>query len=128
MSSRTARTISPTKPSPPKVLTRPSKLSRTPPTKGTPPPKTTPAATPNATKDTLSALNLPEGVEIPSLALGEDRDQVVVSVAEAKILEIEPEVVEPEEGEEGEETSEGEGETDSEDSGGDSGNSEEKSD
>ena len=79
----------------------------------------------------LSALNLPEGVEIPSLALGEDRDQVVVSVAEAKILEIEPEVVEPEEGEEGEEgeeTSEGEGETDSEDSGGGSGNSEEKSD
>ena len=78
----------------------------------------------------LSALNLPEGVEIPSLALGEDRDQVVVSVAEAKILEIEPEVVEPEEGEEGEEgeeTAEGEGETDSEDSGGDSGNSEEKS-
>jgi len=79
----------------------------------------------------LSALNLPEGVEIPSLALGEDRDQVVVSVAEAKILEIEPEVVEPEEGEEGEEgeeTSEGEGEADSEDSAGDSGNSEEKSD
>ena len=75
----------------------------------------------------LSALNLPEGVEIPSLALGDDRDQAVVSVAEAKILEIEPEVVEPEEGEEGEETSEGEGETDSEDSGGDSGNSEEKS-
>ena len=78
----------------------------------------------------LSALNLPEGVEIPALALGEDRDQAVVSVAEAKILEIEPEVVEPEEGEEGEEgeeTSEGEGETDSEDSGGDSGNSEEKS-
>ena len=79
----------------------------------------------------LSALNLPEGVEIPALALGEDRDQAVVSVAEAKILEIEPEVVEPEEGEEGEEgeeTSEGEGETDSEDSGGNSGNSEEKSD
>ena len=81
----------------------------------------------------LSALNLPEGVEIPSLALGEDRDQAVVSVAEAKILEIEPEVVEPEEGEEGEEgqegeeTSEGEREADSEDSGGDSGDSEEKS-
>ena len=78
----------------------------------------------------LSALILPEGVEIPSLALGEDRDQAVVSVAEAKILEIEPEVVEPEEGEEGEEgeeTSEGERETDSEDSGGDSGDSEEKS-
>ena len=63
----------------------------------------------------LSALNLPEGVEIPSLALGEDRDQAVVSVAEAKVLEIEPEIVEPEEGEEGEETSEGEGEADSED-------------
>ena len=75
----------------------------------------------------LSALNLPEGVEIPSLALGEDRDQAVVSVAEAKILEIEPEILEPEEGEEGEETSEGEGEAVSEDSGGDSGNSEEKS-
>ena len=78
----------------------------------------------------LSALILPEGVEIPSLALGEDRDQAVVSVAEAKVLEIEPEVVEPEEGEEGEEgeeTSEGERETDSKDSGGDSGDSEEKS-
>ena len=78
----------------------------------------------------LSALILPEGVEIPSLALGEDRDQVVVSVAEAKILEIEPEAVEPEEGEEGEEgeeTSEGERETDSKDSGGDSGDSVEKS-
>ena len=78
----------------------------------------------------LSALNLPEGVEIPSLALGEDRDQAVVSVAEAKILEIEPEVVEPEEGEEGEEgedTSEDEAEAGSEDSGGDSEDSEEKS-
>ena len=74
----------------------------------------------------LSALNLPEGIEIPALALGEDRDQAVVSVAEAKILEIEPEVVEPEEGEEGEETTEGEGGSDSEDSG-DSENSEEKS-
>ena len=78
----------------------------------------------------LSALILPEGVEIPTLALGEDRDQAVVSVAEAKVLEIEPEVVEPEEGEEGEEgeeTSEGEREADSEDSVGDSGDSEEKS-
>ena len=79
----------------------------------------------------LSALNLPEGVEIPSLALGEDRDQAVVSVAEAKILEIEPEVVEPEEGEEGEEgeeTSEGaEGEAGAEKSDGDSQDSEEKS-
>jgi len=79
----------------------------------------------------LSALNLPEGVEIPSLALGEDRDQAVVSVAEAKILEIEPEVVEPEEGEEGEEgegTAEGaEGETSSDDSGEGRRDSEEKS-
>ncbi len=79
----------------------------------------------------LSALNLPEGVEIPSLALGEDRDQAVVSVAEAKILEIEPEVVEPEEGEEGEEgegTAEGEeGETSSDDSGEGPKDSEEKS-
>ena len=75
----------------------------------------------------LSALNLPEGVEIPSLALGDDRDQAVVSVAEAKILEIEPEVIEPEEGEEGEEASEGEGGVVSEDSGGDSKDSEEKS-
>ena len=53
MSSRTARTIRPTRPSPPKVFTKPSRLSRTPPTKGTPEPKTTPAATPNATKDTM---------------------------------------------------------------------------
>ena len=51
----------------------------------------------------LSALNLPEGVEIPSLALGEDRDQAVVSITEAKVLDIEPDVVEEEgEGEEGE--------------------------
>jgi len=51
----------------------------------------------------LSALDLPEGVEIPSLALGEDRDQAVVSITEAKVLDIEPEVVEEEgEGEEGE--------------------------
>ena len=49
----------------------------------------------------LSALNLPEGVEIPSLALGEDRDQAVVSVTEAKVLDIEPEIVETE-GEDGE--------------------------
>ena len=73
----------------------------------------------------LSALNLPEGVEIPTLALGEDRDQAVVSVAEAKVLDIEPEIVEPEEGEE---DSGDEGETDSEDSEGDSENSDEKSD
>ena len=49
----------------------------------------------------LSGLSLPEGVEIPSLALGEDRDQAVVSVTEAKVLDIEPEVVETE-GEDGE--------------------------
>ena len=42
----------------------------------------------------LSSLSLPEGVEIPSLALGEDRNQAVVSVTEAKVLDIEPEVVE----------------------------------
>jgi len=65
----------------------------------------------------LSALKLPEGVEIPVLALGEDRDQAVVSVTEAKIIDIEPEIVESEdeEGEEGEESSE-----DSESSEGDS--------
>ena len=62
----------------------------------------------------LSALDLPEGVEIPSLALGEDRDQAVVSVTEAKVLDIEPEVMETE-GEDGE----------SEDSDGDSGDSSE---
>ena len=45
----------------------------------------------------LSALNLPEGVEIPSLALGDDRDQVVVSVTEAKVLDVEPEIIETEE-------------------------------
>ena len=44
----------------------------------------------------LSTLNLPEGVEIPSLALGEDRDQAVVSITEAKVLDIEPEIVESE--------------------------------
>ena len=42
----------------------------------------------------LSGLNLPDGVEIPSLALGDDRDQAVVSVTEAKVLDIEPEIIE----------------------------------
>jgi len=53
----------------------------------------------------LSALSLPEGVEIPSLALGDDRDQAVVSVAEPKSMEVETEIEEVigEEGEEGEE-------------------------
>ena len=65
----------------------------------------------------LSALNLPEGVEIPSLALGEDRDQAVVSITEAKVLDIEPEVVEEEgEGEEGEaQAAEGDSEDSAED-------------
>tara|TARA_B110000196_G_scaffold218318_1_gene187588 strand:+ start:332 stop:1024 length:693 start_codon:yes stop_codon:yes gene_type:complete len=69
----------------------------------------------------LSALKLPEGVEIPILALGEDRDQAVVSVTEAKIIDIEPEMVETEG--EGEET-EGEGEEGSEDSESSEGDSE----
>ena len=65
----------------------------------------------------LSALNLPEGVEIPSLALGEDRDQAVVSMTEAKVLDIEPEVVEEEgDGEEGEaQAAEGDSEESTED-------------
>ena len=65
----------------------------------------------------LSALSLPEGVEIPSLALGEDRDQAVVSITEAKVLDIEPEVVEEEgDGEEGEaQASEGDSEESAED-------------
>ena len=65
----------------------------------------------------LSALYLPEGVEIPSLALGEDRDQAVVSITEAKVLDIEPEVVEEEgDGEEGEaQAAEGDSEESAED-------------
>ena len=65
----------------------------------------------------LSALSLPEGVEIPSLALGEDRDQAVVSITEAKVLDIEPEVVEEEgDGEEGEaQAAEGDSEESAED-------------
>ena len=54
----------------------------------------------------LSGINLPEGVEIPALAQGEDRDQAVVSVTEAREIVIEEEVeevaLEGEEGEEGE--------------------------
>ena len=68
----------------------------------------------------LSALKLPEGVEIPVLALGEDRDQAVVSVTEAKVIDIEPEIVESE-GEEGEDGEDGEESSeDSESSEGDS--------
>ena len=58
----------------------------------------------------LSSLNLPEGVEIPSLALGEDRDQAVVSITEAKVLDVEPEVVESAD-EEGDESSDDSGES-----------------
>ena len=54
----------------------------------------------------LSGLNLPDGVEIPSLALGDDRDQAVVSVTEAKVLDIEPEIIETD-GEEVEDSEEG---------------------
>ena len=54
----------------------------------------------------LSGLNLPDGVEIPSLALGEDRDQAVVSVTEAKVLDIEPEIAETD-GEAGGDSEEG---------------------
>ena len=67
----------------------------------------------------LSALDLPEGVEIPSLALGEDRDQAVVSITEAKVLDVEPEVVELD-------SEEGEAE-DAEGDSGDSSESEEES-
>jgi len=65
----------------------------------------------------LSGLNLPDGVEIPSLALGDDRDQAVVSVTEAKVLDIEPEIIE----------TDGEGVEDSEE-GSEAGESEESSD
>jgi large subunit ribosomal protein L25 len=58
----------------------------------------------------LSSLDLPEGVEIPSLALGEDRDQAVVSITEAKVLDVEPEVVESAD-EEGDESSDDSGES-----------------
>ena len=58
----------------------------------------------------LSNLDLPEGVEIPSLALGEDRDQAVVSITEAKVLDVEPEIVESAD-EEGDESSDDSGES-----------------
>ncbi|MDG1120284.1 MAG: 50S ribosomal protein L25/general stress protein Ctc [SAR86 cluster bacterium] len=64
----------------------------------------------------LSSLDLPEGVEIPSLALGEDRDQAVVSITEAKVLDVEPEVVE---------SADEEGDVSSDDSGESSDSSEE---
>ena len=63
----------------------------------------------------LSGLNLPDGVEIPSLALGEDRDQAVVSVTEAKVLDIEPEIIETD-GEGVEDSEEGSGAGESEES------------
>ena len=58
----------------------------------------------------LSSLDLPEWVEIPSLDLGEDRDQAVVSITEAKVLDVEPEVVESAD-EEGDESSDDSGES-----------------
>ena len=58
----------------------------------------------------LSSLDLPEGVEIPSLALVEDRDQAVVSITEAKVLDVEPEIVESAD-EEGDESSDDSGES-----------------
>ena len=58
----------------------------------------------------LSSFDLPEGVEIPSLALGEDRDQAVVSITEAKVLDVEPEIVESAD-EEGDESSDDSGES-----------------
>ena len=58
----------------------------------------------------LSALNLPDGVEIPSLSLGEDRDQAVVSITEAKVLDVEPELVEPSD-DEGDQASDDSGES-----------------
>ena len=67
----------------------------------------------------LSSLNLPEGVEIPSLALGEDRDQAVVSITEAKVLDIEPEIVE---------STDEEGDGSSDDAGDSSDSSEESTD
>ena len=63
----------------------------------------------------LSGLNLPDGVEIPSLALGDDRDQAVVSVTEAKVLDIEPEIIETD-GEGVEDSEEGSGVGESEES------------
>tara|TARA_A100001035_G_scaffold113765_1_gene89288 strand:- start:336 stop:1034 length:699 start_codon:yes stop_codon:yes gene_type:complete len=63
----------------------------------------------------LSGLNLPDGVEIPSLALGDDRDQAVVSVTEAKVLDIEPEIIETD-GEGVEDSEEGSGAGESEES------------
>ena len=67
----------------------------------------------------LSSLNLPEGVEIPSLALGEDRDQAVVSITEAKVLDVEPEIVE---------STDEEGDGSSDDAGDSSDSSEESTD
>ena len=70
----------------------------------------------------LTEMILPEGVEILSLTRGDDQDQAVVSVTEARVMELdEPEVEEGEEGE-GEEGAEGEAPepTDSDDSKGES--------
>lgn len=71
----------------------------------------------------LTEMILPEGVEILSLTRGDDQDQAVVSVTEARVMELdEPEVEEGEEGEEGAEGAEGEApeSADSDDSKGES--------
>ena len=62
----------------------------------------------------LSEINLPEGVEIPILGQGEERDQAVVSLTETREIIIEEEIEEvdlegEEEGEEGEVPEGGEG-------------------
>ena len=54
----------------------------------------------------LSEINLPEGVEIPALIQGEERDQAVISVTETKEMFIEEEI--EEEAIEGEEVEDGE--------------------
>ena len=51
----------------------------------------------------LTEMSLPEGVEILSLTRGDDQDQAVVSVTEARVMEVDEPEVELEEGEEGEE-------------------------
>ena len=67
----------------------------------------------------LTEMSLPEGVEILSLTRGDDQDQAVVSVTEARVMEVDEPEVELEEGEEGEEGEAPES-TDSDDSQGES--------
>ena len=51
----------------------------------------------------LTEMSLPEGVEILSLTRGDDQDQAVVSVTEARVMEVDEPEVELEEDEESEE-------------------------